>query len=169
MNRKRRSLTPYSKLRRAYTVNIASRADSGQWRFTSAKFCCAPNTCETKRELREARGGYRIIRPRGIRGWPAYEDRDRTRAIKRWGILFYFIFILFFVIGKTNDRSETTRMMKWCIGVKGSNWCRISNTGNVIRLWIATVVFSFILRLKSSPDVHQAVFASACPSQHLKS
>jgi hypothetical protein len=30
-NRKRRSFTPYSKLRRAYTVKIASRADSGQW------------------------------------------------------------------------------------------------------------------------------------------
>ncbi len=37
-NRKRRSLTPYSKkLWRAYTVNIASRADLGQWQFTSAK------------------------------------------------------------------------------------------------------------------------------------
>ncbi len=24
--------------------------------------------------------------PGGIRGWPAYEDRDRTRAIERWGI-----------------------------------------------------------------------------------
>jgi hypothetical protein len=24
--------------------------------------------------------------PGGIWGWPAYEDRDRTRAIKRWGI-----------------------------------------------------------------------------------
>jgi hypothetical protein len=30
-NRKRRSLTPYSKLRRAYTVNIALQADLGQW------------------------------------------------------------------------------------------------------------------------------------------
>ncbi len=36
-NRKQRSLTPYSKPRRAYTVNIASRADLGQWQFTSAK------------------------------------------------------------------------------------------------------------------------------------
>jgi hypothetical protein len=32
-NRKWRSLTPYSKLRRAYTVNIASQADTGQWKF----------------------------------------------------------------------------------------------------------------------------------------
>ncbi len=29
---------------------------------------------------------YRITCPRGIRGWPAYKDRDRTRAIERWGI-----------------------------------------------------------------------------------
>jgi hypothetical protein len=41
---------------------------------------------ETKRELREARSGYRITSPRGIWGWPAYKDRDRRRAIKRWGI-----------------------------------------------------------------------------------
>jgi hypothetical protein len=41
---------------------------------------------ETKRESQKARSGYRITRPRGIRGWPAYEDRDRMRAIKRWGI-----------------------------------------------------------------------------------
>ncbi len=38
------------------------------------------------RESREARSGYRITCPRGIRGWPVYEDRDRTRAIERWGI-----------------------------------------------------------------------------------
>jgi hypothetical protein len=36
--------------------------------------------------VREARSGYRITRPRGIRGWPAREDRDRTRAIKPRGI-----------------------------------------------------------------------------------
>jgi hypothetical protein len=50
------------------------------------KFCCPPNARETKRESREARSGYRITCPRGIRGWPAYEDRDRKKAIKRWGI-----------------------------------------------------------------------------------
>jgi hypothetical protein len=32
-----KKLTPYSKLKRAYTVNIASQADLGQWQFTSAK------------------------------------------------------------------------------------------------------------------------------------
>jgi hypothetical protein len=48
--------------------------------------CSPPNARETKRESREARSGYRITRPRGIRGWPACEDRDRTRAIERWGI-----------------------------------------------------------------------------------
>ncbi len=67
-------------------MDIASRADSGQWQFTSAKFCCPPNARETKRETREARSGYRITCPRGIRGWPACEDRDRTRAIKCWEI-----------------------------------------------------------------------------------
>jgi hypothetical protein len=36
-NRKQRSLNPYSKLKRVYTVNIASQADLGQWQFTSAK------------------------------------------------------------------------------------------------------------------------------------
>ncbi len=40
MNRKQRSLTPYSQLRRAYTVNIASRADSGQYMASSR----APNS-----------------------------------------------------------------------------------------------------------------------------
>jgi hypothetical protein len=39
-----------------------------------------------KRESREARGGYCITSPRGIWGWPACENRDRTRAIERWGI-----------------------------------------------------------------------------------
>jgi hypothetical protein len=67
-------------------ANIASWADSGQWQSTSTKFSSPLNTRETKRELREARSGYRITRPRGIRGWLAYKDRDRTRAIKRWGI-----------------------------------------------------------------------------------
>jgi hypothetical protein len=67
-------------------VDVASRADSGQWQFTSAKFCCPPNESETKRESREARSGYRITCPRGIRGWPACEDRDRTRAIEPRGI-----------------------------------------------------------------------------------
>ncbi len=43
-NRKRRSLTPYSKLRRAYTVNIALQADSGQWQFTSAKISAVHQT-----------------------------------------------------------------------------------------------------------------------------
>jgi hypothetical protein len=37
MNRKRRSLTPYSKLRIAYTVNIALQADSGQWLLASSR------------------------------------------------------------------------------------------------------------------------------------
>jgi hypothetical protein len=41
---------------------------------------------ETKRESREARSGYCITSPRGIQGWPAYEDRDRKRAIERWEI-----------------------------------------------------------------------------------
>ncbi len=50
-------------------MNIASRADSGQWQFSSAKkFCCPPNMRETKRESREARSGYRITCPRGIQG-----------------------------------------------------------------------------------------------------
>jgi hypothetical protein len=68
-NRKRRSLTPYySKLRRAYTVNIALRADLGQWQFWSAKFCCPLNARETKRESREAKSGYRISLARGVIG-----------------------------------------------------------------------------------------------------
>jgi hypothetical protein len=67
-------------------VDIASRADLGQWQFTSAKFCCPPNARETKRESPEARSGYRITRLRGIQGWPACEDSDRTRAVQRWRI-----------------------------------------------------------------------------------
>jgi hypothetical protein len=87
MNRKRRSLTPYSKLRRAYTWTSLPELirDNGSSRVP--KFCCPPNARETKRESREARSGYRITCPRGIRGWLAYEDIDRTRAIERWGIL----------------------------------------------------------------------------------
>ncbi len=41
------------------------------------------------------------------------------------------------------------------------------NTGNVNRS-LSKAVISFIA-IKISPDVYQAVFASACPSQHLKS
>ncbi len=67
-------------------MDIASRADSGQWQFTSAKICSPPNTRETKRESLDARSGYRITSPRGIWGWPAYKDRDRMRATERWGI-----------------------------------------------------------------------------------
>jgi hypothetical protein len=36
-NRKRRSFNPLLKLRRAYTVNIDSRADLGQWQFLTTK------------------------------------------------------------------------------------------------------------------------------------
>ncbi len=63
-------------------MNITLRADLGQWQFTSAKFCCPPNARDTKRESPEARSGYHITYPRGIWGWLAYEDRDRTRAIE---------------------------------------------------------------------------------------
>ncbi len=54
--------------------------------FTIAKFCCPPNARETKRESREARGGYRIICLRGIRGWTVCKNRNTTRAIKHRGI-----------------------------------------------------------------------------------
>ncbi len=86
-NRKQRSFNPLLKnyeepirwtlLRELIRDNGSSRAPI---------FCCPPNARETKRESREARSGYRITCPRGIRGWPAYKDRDRTRAIERWGI-----------------------------------------------------------------------------------
>ncbi len=67
----------------SYPYLLMQIRDNGSSR--APKFCCPPNACETKRELREARSGYRITCPRGIRGWPAYEDRDKTRAIERWG------------------------------------------------------------------------------------
>jgi hypothetical protein len=85
-NRKRRSLTLYSKLRRAYTWTSLRELIRDNGSSQAPKFCCPPNARETKRESREARSGYRITCPRGIRGWPAYKDRDRTRAVKRWGI-----------------------------------------------------------------------------------
>jgi hypothetical protein len=85
-NRKQRSSTPYSKLRRAYTWTSLRELIRDNGSSRAPKFCCPPNARETKRESREARSGYRITCPRGIRGWPAYEDRDRTRAIERWGI-----------------------------------------------------------------------------------
>jgi hypothetical protein len=47
-NRKRRSLTPYSKLRRAYTVNIASRADSGQWLVHERQILLSPERAWNK-------------------------------------------------------------------------------------------------------------------------
>jgi hypothetical protein len=77
---------PLLKLRRANTWKSLRELirDSGSSR--APKFCCPPNTRETKRESCEARSGYRITCPRGIWGWPAYKDRDRTRAIERWGI-----------------------------------------------------------------------------------
>jgi hypothetical protein len=52
---------------------------------SNTEFCCPPITRETKRETREASSGFRIT-ARGYLGWPAYQDRDRTRAIERWGI-----------------------------------------------------------------------------------
>jgi hypothetical protein len=85
-NRKQRSLTPYSKLRRAYTWTSLRELIRDNGSSQAPKFCCPPNARETKRESHEARSGYRITCPRGIWGWPAYEDRDRTRAIKCWGI-----------------------------------------------------------------------------------
>ncbi len=85
-NRKQRSLTPYSTLRRAYTWTSLRELIRDNGSSRAPKFRCPPNARETKRELREARCGYRITRPRGIRGWPAYKDRDRKRAIERWGI-----------------------------------------------------------------------------------
>jgi hypothetical protein len=85
-SRKRRSLTPYSKLRRAYTVDIASRSDLGQWLVHDRQFYCPPNAPEAKRESREARDGYRITCPKRIWGWTVCKNRDRTRAIKRRGI-----------------------------------------------------------------------------------
>jgi hypothetical protein len=36
--------------------------------MTTLYFCCPPNASETKRESREARGGYRTTCPKGIRG-----------------------------------------------------------------------------------------------------
>jgi hypothetical protein len=85
-NRKQRSLTPYSKLEESIRWTSLRKLiwDNGSSR--ASKFCCPPNMRETKRESREARSGYRITCPRGIWGWRAYEDRDRTRAIERWGI-----------------------------------------------------------------------------------
>ncbi len=51
----------------------------------NAEFCCPPIT----RKQRGSSGKPEVatvLLPGGIRGWTAYEDRDRTRAIKRWGI-----------------------------------------------------------------------------------
>ncbi len=67
-------------------MDIASRADLGQWQFTGAKIQQSTECAWKKREPCEARSGYRITRPRGIQGWPAYEDRDKKRAIEPRGI-----------------------------------------------------------------------------------
>jgi hypothetical protein len=85
-NRKQRSLTPYSKLEESIRCTSLRELIQDNGSSPAPKFCCPPNMRETKRESREARIGYRITCPRGIRGWTAYKDRDRTRAIKCWGI-----------------------------------------------------------------------------------
>jgi hypothetical protein len=75
-NRKRRSLAPYSELRIAYLWTSLHELirDNGSSRVP--KNCSPPNARETKRESREARSGYRITRPRGIRS----DRRARTET-----------------------------------------------------------------------------------------
>jgi hypothetical protein len=68
VNRKRRSLAPYSKLRRAYSWTSLRELIPDNGSSRAPNFCCPPNARETKRELREARSGYHITCPRGILG-----------------------------------------------------------------------------------------------------
>ncbi len=66
---KMKKFNPILKVRRAYTVNIALRANSRQWLANDRQILLSTERAWKKRELSEARGGYRITCPRGIRGW----------------------------------------------------------------------------------------------------
>ncbi len=82
-----KKFNPLLKTKKSLSVDIASRADSGQWQFTSAKILLSTERAWNKEGVAwSQKWRNRITCPRGIRGWPAYEDRDRTRAIERWGI-----------------------------------------------------------------------------------
>ncbi len=67
-------------------MNVASQADSGQWQFTSAKILLSTEHTWNKEEVAWSQNWLPYHLPEGYSGVTAYKDRDRTRAIERWGI-----------------------------------------------------------------------------------
>ncbi len=82
---KTKKFNPLLKTKKSLFVDIALRADTGQWQFTSAKICSPPNGRETKRESHEARSGYRITRPRGYSGVTGVRGQRQNKSNQTLG------------------------------------------------------------------------------------
>jgi hypothetical protein len=67
-------------------VDIASRANSGQWLVHDRELAPSSEHAWNKERVPGSQKWLLYHRPGVLGGWPAYEDRDRTRAIEWWGI-----------------------------------------------------------------------------------
>ncbi len=113
-------------------MNIASRADSEQWLVHEHQILLSTEQAWKKRESREARGGYCITCRRGIRGWPACENRDRTRAIEPQGF------------PKTLTRCASVHRFHAC------TWTRIYNSLDLLLNSFSSRLFFFALQIQTN-------------------